>query len=48
MKFGTKVMFKKRDGPIMISLAKRNTGNPPHNEIPRDRIKWCDERDSTS
>ena len=39
---------QKLNGPIMISFAKRNKGNPPHNEIPRDRIKWCDVRDSTS
>ena len=39
---------QKLNGPIMISVAKRNTRNPPHTEIPRDRIKWCDVRDSTS
>ena len=38
---------RKLNGPMMISFAKRNTGNPPHNEILRDRIKWCDVWDST-
>ena len=39
---------QKLNGPIMISFAKRNTENPLHNEIPRDRIKWCTVRDSTA
>ena len=39
---------QKLNGPTMISFAKRNTENPPHNEIPRDRIKWYAVRGSTS
>ena len=38
---------RKLNGPMMISFAKRYTGNPPQNEILRDRIKWCDVWDST-
>ena len=39
---------QKPNGPIMISFAKRTTKNPPHNKIPRERIKWCAVRGSTS
>ena len=39
---------QKLNGPILISFAKRNTENPQHNEIPRDRIKWCAVTGSTT